>query len=196
MNTMATTRVGDICQSHHQSAIFVYFFLLQKCFKTYKPKFDHFFQQLICPRPFFFPVFFNPSKRVMSQIPMHVWFMSHILEFRKDSERKIVCGQGRLGNVLASVFLQSSRLTFLIACWTSTWIHKKAPQASQKPTSSSPCLPSPWLSASLPSWKANTTPPITEVLKLKSLGLSFPHPSNLNLAFEADCLSLYPGSLN
>lgn len=89
---------------------------------------------------------------------------------------KKFCGQRGLENVLASVFLQT-RISGQ---------HLDLPQASQ--TSQSQLYPPLAYQALLLLWKANTIPSITEVLKLRALLglLSFPHPSNPNLASETD----------
>ena len=116
---------------------------------------------------------------------MHVWFVSYILEFRKYSVGKniYIPWSGSLGNVLASVFLEHSRLTFLTAC-----------QAAPGSTTSTPnfrkadlIFPLPQAPLVLPSFLCggiyHTIPPITGVLKLRTLLglLSFPHLSNLSL---------------
>lgn len=142
-------------------------------FSKHKLKFLHFFQQFICPRTFF-PVFPNPSKRATSQSPMHVCFVSHILEFRRYSvgeQQQQIRGQEEKCSRLR--FWSASDLDVYLPAG-STWIHHKHLKLSK----SSVIFPSPtkppWLSASFLCGD-HTIPPITGLLKLRTLlGLLFP----------------------
>ena len=127
---------------------------------------------------------------------MHVCFVSHILEFRKYSEEgKKHQWSGSLGNVLASVLLERFRLGFLTAGWvapgstTSTSNFSKSNLIFPLPTKPLACPP-------LSSVEDHTIPPITGMLKLRTLlGLLSFHPlSDLPLASGTDCLGLNPGA--
>lgn len=98
---------------------------------------------------------------------MHVWFMSHVLEFRKYSVKKQNSVIKEVLEMFQSVFLQSSRLTFLTASWTAIPRSTTITSNYSKANLIIPLPAKPWVLCL--SSHCDPIPPITEVLKLRTL---------------------------